>query len=62
MSATTPTSKVIEVDHDPDYEPTEEEILEYAQFLGMDPIEDRELFWIAIEGLKAPIPPNWKAW
>ncbi|KAJ3331640.1 hypothetical protein HDU76_002647 [Blyttiomyces sp. JEL0837] len=45
---------------DESYEPTEEEILEYAKFLGMDPDEDKHLFWIARESLKAPLPPNWK--
>jgi len=26
----------------------------------MDPIKDRDLLWIAKEGLKAPLPENWK--
>ena len=26
----------------------------------MDPDEDKALFWIAREGLKAPLPENWK--
>lgn len=33
---------------------------EYAKWLGMDLDEDRDLFWIAKEGLKAPLPENWK--
>merc|ERR1711924_247735 len=40
--------------------PTQEEIEEYAEVLGMDLKEDRDLFWIAREGLKAPIPAPWK--
>jgi len=36
------------------------EILEYAQFLGMDLQEDQDLFHIAREGLKAPLPDVWK--
>ncbi|KNE54640.1 hypothetical protein AMAG_00601 [Allomyces macrogynus ATCC 38327] len=36
------------------------EIEEYAEFLGMDLEKDRELFWIAREGLKAPLPAEWK--
>ena len=36
------------------------EILEYASFLGMDPGEDSDLFYIAKEGLKAPLPAPWK--
>ncbi len=43
-----------------DYEPTEEEILEYAKWLGMDIETEKHLFWIAREGLKAPLPENWK--
>jgi len=26
----------------------------------MDIIEDRDLFWIAREGLKCKLPPDWK--
>lgn len=44
-----------------DFEPTQEDIEEYAKWLGMDLAEDRELLWIAIEGLKAPLPQGWKA-
>jgi WW domain len=36
------------------------EILEYARYLGMDPDEDHDLLYIAKEGLKAPLPENWK--
>ena len=36
------------------------EIIEYAQFLGMDLNEDQDLFYIAREGLKAPLPEVWK--
>ena len=39
---------------------TQEEILEYAKWLGMDLEEDKDLFWIARGGLKAPLPENWK--
>ena len=28
------------------------EVLEYAAWLGMDPVADKELEWIAREGLK----------
>ncbi len=43
-----------------DYEPTEEEILEKAKWLGMDIEKEKDLFWIAREGLKAPLPEDWK--
>ncbi|KAJ3216374.1 hypothetical protein HK099_005901 [Clydaea vesicula] len=51
---------VLEEEFDENYEPTEEEILEYAKFIGIDPIEEEELLWIARESLKAPLPENWK--
>lgn len=67
---------ILEEDVNPNYEPTESgiypnvkfigfklftEIREYAKFLGMDLNKDQDLFYIAREGLKAPLPPNWKA-
>ena len=36
------------------------EILEYAEFLGMDSVKDRKYFFLAEEGLKAPLPQEWK--
>lgn len=77
-------SVVLEEEIDQDYEPTQEEIIEYATWLGMvrgrrraregqsalladrfcavrqDLEADKELFWVAREGLKAPLPPDWK--
>jgi hypothetical protein len=53
-------SIVLEEELPEDYEPTEEEILEYAKWLGMDIESERDLFFIAREGLKAPLPENWK--
>ncbi|KAJ3358698.1 hypothetical protein GGF32_010038 [Allomyces javanicus] len=51
---------VLEEVYDPNYDPIDKEIEEYAEFLGMDLEKDRELFWIAREGLKAPLPAEWK--
>jgi hypothetical protein len=34
--------------------------VEYAKWLGMDCEKDSDLLWIAREGLKAPLPPDWK--
>jgi len=41
----------------------DEEIEEYARFLGMDPESsvDRELLWIAKKGLMEPVPRDWQA-
>ena len=55
-----PESQVLEEEIDENYEPTEAEIVEYATWLGMDLEADKELFWVAREGLKAPLPPDWK--
>lgn len=45
---------------DEDYEPSPQEITEYAEWLGMDPAQDQDLYWIARDGLKAPLPAAWK--
>ncbi len=47
-------------DVDPEYNPTNEEVEEYAKWLGMDLPKDKDLLWIAREGLKSPLPENWK--
>ena len=51
---------MIEEDIDPDYEPTEAEIREYAEWFGMDLEEDEDLFWIPRAALTEPLPPGWK--
>ena len=60
MSAAAGDSVVLEEELPENYEPTEDEILEYASWLGMDVEQEKELFWIAREGLKAPLPEHWK--
>ena len=42
------------------YDPTHEEIIDYAHFLGMELPEDQEFLFLAKEGLKAPLPEPWK--
>lgn len=51
---------VLEEEVDPSYEPTDNEIEEYARWLGFDMDNDQDLLYLAREGLKAPLPPNWK--
>lgn len=46
---------------DDDRIPTEEEVNEYAEFLGLDPKTESHLMWIARNGVIAPVPPPWKA-
>ena len=48
-------------DSDVPYEPKKEEIVGYGLYLGMDLKKDLDLFFIAKEGLRAPIPKPWKA-
>ena len=38
------------------------EINEYARVIGIDPVQDKDLMFIAREGINAPLPPNWKPW
>ena len=41
--------------------PTQQEIEEYARYLGMDPenTTDQQLLWIAKQGLLEPVPHPW---
>mmetsp|Transcript_34732 Transcript_34732/g.63124 ORF Transcript_34732/g.63124 Transcript_34732/m.63124 type:complete len:183 (-) Transcript_34732:4558-5106(-) len=59
-SADMSSSVVLEEEIDKDYEPTEVEVNEYAEWLGMDLENDKDLLWIAKAGLKAPLPEPWK--
>ena len=52
--------RILKEELPPDYEPSHEEIVQYAEYLGMDPIADKDLLYIAKEGLKAPLPAPWK--
>ncbi|ESS65253.1 hypothetical protein TCDM_06389 [Trypanosoma cruzi Dm28c] len=45
---------------DDDYEPTQDEIEDFAEWMGMQLPEDKEFLYIAREGLKAPLPKNWR--
>lgn len=51
---------ILEEDYDENYVPTEDEINEYARVIGLDPDSEKNLIWIAKEGINAPLPPNWK--
>ncbi|EAY16288.1 hypothetical protein TVAG_423410 [Trichomonas vaginalis G3] len=48
-----------EIVYRPPRNPSAQEIDLYCQFLGLDPKEDSELLWIAVDGLKAPLPEGW---
>eukprot|EP01043_Picozoa_sp_COSAG02_P049317 COSAG02_NODE_4939_length_4810_cov_2.026746_4_plen_400_part_01 len=34
-------------------------LLQFARYLGMDPVEDQALLWIAKEAMLAPLPDGW---
>lgn len=40
-------------------EPTKPELIAYARYLGIDPITDGDLMWIADEALNSPLPSEW---
>lgn len=40
-------------------EPTKPELISYAKYLGIDPVIDGDLMWIADEALRAPLPCEW---
>ena len=55
-------SIVLDDSYDSDYDPSNEELQNYAlNMLGMeDPQEEQALLWIAKSGLKCKLPENWR--
>ena len=53
-------SIVLDDNYDPNYEPPQKEIEEYARWLGIDVDAEKDLLFIARDGLKAPLPKEWK--
>ena len=53
-------SMILKEELDPNYEPTQDEILEYAEYVGLELPEDEDLLYLVREGLKAPLPEPWK--
>ncbi|XP_041920507.1 centrosomal protein of 164 kDa-like isoform X4 [Alosa sapidissima] len=51
---------ILEEEYDENYIPSEQEIHEYAREIGIDPVKEPELLWLAREGIVAPLPPEWK--
>nr|KAF6342643.1 centrosomal protein 164 [Pipistrellus kuhlii] len=51
---------VLEEDYDETYIPSDQEILEFAKEIGIDPSKEPELMWLAREGIVAPLPAEWK--
>lgn len=59
-SAPSSSIAILEEKIDESYEPTEKEVRDYAEWLGMDPDKDKDLLWIAARGLKTPLPKPWQ--
>ncbi|XP_077398230.1 uncharacterized protein LOC144033776 isoform X2 [Festucalex cinctus] len=51
---------ILEEDFDENYNPSEQEIKEYAKEIGIDLDNETELMWLAREGIVAPLPSEWK--
>jgi len=51
---------VVMEDNAEHYRPSEEEVREYAQWLGIDPSHEKELLWVATDGLTTPLPDPWR--
>ncbi|XP_005104228.2 centrosomal protein of 164 kDa [Aplysia californica] len=51
---------ILEEDYDENYEPTENEIMEYAASIGIDVNKEQHLLWVAREGINAPLPEHWR--
>lgn len=39
--------------------PSGPEFIAYARYLGLDPVGHRDLLWIALDALEAPLPADW---
>jgi len=61
MASGLASSVIVLESSDDERVPTEEEVSEYAEFLGVDPQAEPHLMWIAREGVVAPVPAPWKA-
>ncbi|KAM6238345.1 centrosomal protein of 164 kDa-like [Porphyrio hochstetteri] len=51
---------ILEEDCDETDIPTEQEVWDFAQGIGIDPEKEPELLWLAREGIIAPLLPKWK--
>ena len=52
--------QILEEEED-DFDPKTEDINQYCKIIGLDPVADPELVWIAKEGIMAKLPSDWKA-
>lgn len=52
--------EVLEEEYDENFEPTQKDVLEQCDALGINPLTEPDLIYIAREALKAPLPESWK--
>jgi len=52
--------QLLDEEVDEEYEPTQKEIQDYADWLGINADEDADLLWIARRGLTTPLPKPWR--
>ena len=52
--------QLFEVEVDSELEPSADDLLEYALFLGIDPEKEEHLLPLAEEGILAKLPAEWK--
>ena len=61
ISETDKTDGQIILEENSNFQPTENEVLEYAEsVLNLQQHEIPDLLWLAEEGIKAPLPAGWK--
>ncbi|RVE64376.1 hypothetical protein OJAV_G00125140 [Oryzias javanicus] len=60
MTAVIGDQLILEEEYDENFIPSDKEIHEYAREIGIDPDKEPQLLWLAKEGIKAPLPPEWK--
>jgi len=62
MVASSPGPRIIVLeDSDENYTPSKDQVLEYAEYIGIDADCETHLMWIAREGVAAKLPHPWKA-
>ncbi|KAK7196215.1 WW domain containing protein [Novymonas esmeraldas] len=54
-------STILPTNYGQDYEASDGELEEYAEYIGINPASEPALMWIAKEGLRAALPDGWRA-
>eukprot|EP00747_Dinoflagellata_sp_TGD_P169885 gnl/TRDRNA2_/TRDRNA2_200014_c0_seq1.p1 gnl/TRDRNA2_/TRDRNA2_200014_c0~~gnl/TRDRNA2_/TRDRNA2_200014_c0_seq1.p1 ORF type:complete len:292 (-),score=63.72 gnl/TRDRNA2_/TRDRNA2_200014_c0_seq1:38-913(-) len=62
ISGELPAEGVVPLEEEMSQEPTDEDVDNYMDWLGMDADEDQEYMWLAEEALRCPLPDVWRAY